>query len=275
MSMLQPAINGDSVFFDEEECRIAGAKLEADYNSARPFPHIVIDDFLPVDVLKRVLEEFPERQTGNFDDAQSRLKTGYPIARIESPFIKNLLFALNTAPMIRFLEGLTGISGLITDHDFTGGSLHETARGGHLSIHQDFNIQKNLKLIRRMNLIIFLNENWLDEYGGYLELWNKEMTTAEVRVSPEIGRAVVFNTDDYSYHGHPDPLSTPEGVYRRSIALYYYTSPPRGIDYEKAHSTLFQSRQGTGDVAPKRTLLLKEFLQDCCPPIILRKFTKN
>src|SRR5206468_2179145 len=98
----------------------------------------------------------------------------------------------------------TGIPGLMPDPYFEGGGLHETKRGGHLGIHADFNIHSQLKVERRLNLLIYLNENWDKTFGGELELWNKDMKECAVRVAPIFGRAVIFNTDLDSFHGHPE-----------------------------------------------------------------------
>lgn len=274
MSTLSPEVSGDSLFFDAQACADAGEKHHDQYVNAKPFPHIAIDEFLPADLLKRVVEEFPQREKGRFSDDHSNLKTGYQMDKIKSVFIRNLLLALNAGPTLAFLEKMTGIEGLIADPDYLGGGLHETARGGHLSIHADFNLQKRLKLIRRINLILFLNEDWKDEYGGELELWDQEMKAAEVKIPPVIGRAVVFNTDRFSYHGHPEPLTCPEDVYRRSMAFYYYTSPEEGLKSVKPYTTLFQQRPGTDD-APAKRFQIKDLAADLCPPILWRQLSKK
>ena len=141
---------------------------------------------------------------------------------------------------------MTGIKGLIPDPHQAGGGLHETATGGHLSIHADFNIHPKLNLRRRMNLILFLNHDWKSSYGGELELWEKDMSACAKSVSPQIGRAVVFNTEDDSFHGHPEPLTCPEDVFRRSLALYYYTIPQPG-ELDQKRTTDFRARPGSAD----------------------------
>ena len=132
---------------------------------------------------------------------------------------------------------------IIPDPFFRGSGLHYTASGGNLNIHADFNRYsvKRLKgwkalkflrnsdgawnLDRRVNTFIFLNEDWNSSYGGHLELWSKDMTSCHQRILPAFGRFVVFSSTDFSYHGHPNPLATPRGIGRRSMALYYYTNP--------------------------------------------------
>lgn len=242
--------------FDREACKALGAKLHDQYVLASPFPHIVIDNFLDPVVLRRIVDEFPRREKGRFSDAYSQLKTGYTHGQIRSAYAQDLLNVLNSAPFLMFLQNLTGIRGLVSDAHYTGGGLHETARGGHLAIHADFNIHPHSKLQRRLNLILFLNDDWDESWGGSLELWDQDMKACRESVAPTMARAVVFNTDSNSYHGHPDPLVCPPEVMRRSIALYYYTLPTSALIVP--HTTRFQARPGTNDKAPSSFTVLWE-----------------
>lgn len=266
---LKPNVDSDTVMFSREECVRLGDELHDTYVNNQPFPHIVIKNFLPIDQLRRVVDEFPERQKGRFNDDQSKLKTGYQLEMIKSSYITNYFNALNSSQFISFLERLSGIEGLVSDPHFAGGGLHETARGGHLSIHADFNIHPALKLRRRMNAILFLNENWESEYGGALELWDKDMTACQHAVLPEMGTLVVFNTEADSLHGHPDPLNAPDGLYRRSMALYYYTAPDTDMR-EAQRTTDFKRRPGTEDKIAYSTKF-REFVRDITPPLLDRK----
>ncbi len=99
-------------------------------------------------------------------------------------------------------------------------------------------MQRTTRLYRRLNLLLFLNEGWREEWNGDLELWDREKRGCEVRIAPDAGRAVLFETSDTSFHGHPAPLACPDGVSRRSIALYYYSPQPAGPNPVE-HSTLY------------------------------------
>lgn len=270
---LNPVISGDSVALERAECNALGEQLHDTYVNNDPYPHIVIDNLFPHDCLKRVLDEFPERQAGKFADGQSNLKTGYQMEMIESNYINSFQNALNSSQFIEFLEKLSGIQGLIPDPHFFGGGLHETARGGHLSIHADFNMHSRLKARRRMNLILFLNEDWQEEYGGHLELWDQDMQACRQKVLPLISRAVIFNTESDSYHGHPDPCTNPPGTYRRSIATYYYTTPD-GSNIERAHTTDFKVRPNSTDKPATKSVRISELIKDFTPPIVSRWLAK-
>jgi hypothetical protein len=247
-AMLHMKPIGGYLTLDSDECRKLGRSLGAQYQDAEPFPHIVLDDFLDRDVLRRVLAEFPPSENRPFFDRdQERYKFQYPPHEISSGLIRNIFAELNGPAFLGFLEELTGIEGLISDPYYDGGGLHETKRGGHLGIHADFNIHGRLKVQRRLNLLVYLNEDWPDDYGGQLELWDKQMKQCVVRVKPELGRAVIFNTDLDSFHGHPDPLNCPAERSRRSIATYYYSAPEAGVALLPKRDTNFRPRPGSGD----------------------------
>ena len=203
---------------------IAESKSE-EYASALPYPHIVIDHFFDDWVLDSVLSEFPSPSDKNWDrhdipeevKLQSRQERSIPL------FTRQFLYALNSASFLKFLEDLTGIQKLIGDPQFEGGGLHQIPSGGKLAIHADFNKQLYYGLDRRLNILVYLNKNWKEEYGGHFELWNKEMTRMEAKFAPIFNRVVIFSTSRYSYHGHPNPLDCPPGTTRKSLALYYYT----------------------------------------------------
>jgi hypothetical protein len=271
---LKTTMTAESIVIDPDSAAELGTRLSEEYSRNTPFPHIVIENFIDPEAMRRVVSEFPQRKPGRFEDKHSSKKTGYQLAAIKSRFITNLLYELNSAAFLQFLENMTGIKGLISDPFFSGGGLHETGRGGHLSIHADFSIHERLHLRRRLNLILYLNENWPDEYGGHLELWDRDMKACQKAVPPRLGTAVIFNTDLDCYHGHPDPLNAPEGKYRRSIATYYFTAPD-GLGDVPARTTRFMARPGTQDSSTKASVRMKELLRDFTPPIIARMMKKH
>jgi hypothetical protein len=233
--------------------------------SGEPFPHVVIDDFLPEWVLDRVIEEFPD--PGDIPWKEFKQETSKKLAtegdEFFGDFTRNLLAQFNSATFLTFLERLTEIEGLIPDPYFFGGGLHQIESGGFLKVHADFNWHDQLKLDRRLNVLFYLNRDWLESYGGALELWNKEMTQAVARISPIFNRFVVFATTDYSYHGHPEPLTCPPDRTRRSLALYYYTNGRPESERSAAHSTLYQARPGEQIQSKRKTI------ERLAPPILL------
>ena len=165
---------------------------------------------------------------------------------------RHLFGQLNSATFLGFLETLTGIDGLIPDPHLEGGGYHLIQPGGRLDVHADFNRHERLQLDRRLNLLVFLNKDWPEDWGGHLELWTPDMTSCERRVLPVFNRAVLFSTTDSSFHGHPHPLTCPEGMSRRSIALYYYSAGRPKEEMSPRHSTLYQTRSGEDRSGGKR-----------------------
>ncbi len=234
--------------FDKTECEREGAARATRYRQGQPFPHIVMDDFLDTSLLREVADHYPSIEgREHFDRDHERLKYQFQPLAIDASATLNLLAELNSEAFIAFLEKMTGIEGLIPDPYFAGGGLHLTRRGGHLSVHADFNVHQQMKLERRLNLLIYLNDDWDERWGGGIELWDEGVTACQVRVAPLLGRALVFNTTLKSFHGHPDPLQCPDHRDRRSIATYYYTAFPAGLDGVLTRNTNFQPRPASGD----------------------------
>jgi hypothetical protein len=223
---------------------LALAALHAEeYRSAQPFPHAVIDDFLPEEVLDRVLDEFPGPDGipwRLFTDEGHTQKLATDRLELMGPFTRHLLNEFNASVMIDFLERLTGIDGLVPDPHLAGGGLHQIEAGGFLHVHADFNVYDRLRLDRRLNLLLYLNRGWREEYGGHLELWTRDMSACARRVLPVFNRMVVFSTSDISFHGHPEPLACPPGRTRKSLAVYYYSNGRPADEASPAHSTLYQ-----------------------------------
>ncbi|HEY0562995.1 MAG TPA: 2OG-Fe(II) oxygenase, partial [Methylophilus sp.] len=154
--------------------------------------------------------------------------------------------------------GITNIKGLLPDPYFAGGGLHEISRGGLLGIHADFQVNEGLQLFRRVNVLIYLNKDWKEEYGGMLELWDKAMQAKVVEVAPIFNRCVIFNTDADSFHGHPEPLTTPDGITRKSIALYYYKALDISNETGESRHTLYVARPQDDDKTKAEVEKLKK-----------------
>lgn len=205
-----------------------------EFARARPFPFVVIPDFFPDDVARAIGASFPAieqpvwdlngpgdvRHSGdkNIEKVSCSFEEFYP------PIIRSAIHGLNSGIFIRFLEDLTGFKNLSPDPYFFGGGLHSTGRGGRLMIHADASRHPNPKLEQVINMIYYVTPEWREEWGGHLELWDSDCKACVQRIAPSFNSAVIFYTGTNCYHGHPQPLATPPGVRRNSIALYYYTT---------------------------------------------------
>jgi len=245
------------------------------YAVARPYPHIVFDNFFDPSLLELILTEFPkpgEIRWQSFDNAQE-IKLASASEASFGPATRLLLYHLNSFTFLEFLSAVTGIENLISDPRFDGGGLHQIVRGGKLGVHADFNKHGSFGLDRRLNLLLYLNKNWREEYGGHLELWDRGMTACEAKVLPVFNRMMIFGTTDFTYHGHPNPLQCPEDMTRKSLALYYFSNGRPAEETSGAHSTIFP---GQVEKEPNSTLSqrLRKLTNDLLPPIITRRLRR-
>ncbi len=220
-------------------------RLRNQYRFAQPYPHIVLDNFLDPEILKAGLGEFPPLNSGEWIRYVHFNERKFGKTDLDSfpPMLRAIVQELNSPRFIDFLSQLSGIKNLLADDSLEGGGLHQTGPGGRLNIHADFTVhpqRRNWR--RRINVLVYLNENWQEAYGGHLELWDRKMRHCAHRVAPLFNRAVIFNTRSNSFHGHPEPLQCPEGVTRKSIALYYFTEEKNPF----IHSTEYRARPGEG-----------------------------
>lgn len=204
----------------------------AQYAAARPFPHLVLDGVLHPEVFERAVEEFPTIDDELWRGYLHVNETKYSNTTPDSwgPTLQAIARELCSDRFVSFLEDLTGIEGLISDWSMDGGGLHQTLRKGHLNIHADFTTHHDHPdWARRVNILLYLNREWPQEWGGQLELWNSEMTACEGRVTPAGNRMLVFTTSADSFHGHPEGLTCPPDQARRSLALYYFTREEHAV----------------------------------------------
>jgi len=252
-------------------------KLEAmaqanaeEYNANQPYPHIYFDNFLPVDVAEAALRDFPEPKEVDwlaYKDVNQHKKLAFDAVEKLPASIRDVLYFLNTRPMLKFLETLTGIQSVLPDPTYAGGGLHQIKPGGLLEVHADFSYHNGLRLDRRINVLIYLNKDWEEEYGGHFELWDREVKRAEKKILPIFNRCAIFSTTSVSFHGHPVPLACPPDRNRKSIATYYYSNgrPEEDPELTHKHEVAFQQRPGVNRV--KASLGTRKVIKSLIPPI--------
>lgn len=213
-----------NALIDVEELERNASDLHRQFNAAQPFPHLVVDSLL--NISPSAAEAFPDIDWDGWNDLggtyQRNKRTCANIQLIPEPF-KELIRTLSEPQFLKVLERITGIAQLLPDPYLAGGGLHVSGPGGILSPHTDFHVYRGLSLYRRVNVIIYLTDNWSAEDGGCLSLFDGADQAIQT-VIPAWGRTVIFRTDDRSIHGFPVPVA--EGKWRRSVALYYYTATP-------------------------------------------------
>jgi Rps23 Pro-64 3,4-dihydroxylase Tpa1-like proline 4-hydroxylase len=256
-----------------KELSIAG---NAAYATAKPYPHIVFDDFFDPQLVDGILQEFPDPSAirwQKFDNA-NEIKLASARDASFGPLTRLFLYHLNSITFLEFLSQITGIQNLIPDPQFEGGGLHQIVRGGKLGVHADFNKHRSYGLDRRLNLLLYLNKDWREDYGGHLQLWDKDVTRCEAKVAPLFNRMMVFGTTDFTFHGHPDPLQCPEDRTRKSLALYYFTNGRPAEEVTGEHTTIFKARN-PDDLKMTTGQRVRKIVRDLVPPIIMRQLDRQ
>lgn len=222
-------------------------KIAGEFRSRKPYGYAAAGDLFDRATVLQVAREveanlarYPQEENIYASYRKHRLSVLDDMPEHTREFVASL----NAPPFLRVLSEITGIGNLHPDPELRGGGIHAIGRGGYLKLHTDFNWHRGLSMYRRLNLLVYLNENWQGGWGGDIELWSADARQRIFSVPPQIGHALLFETNDISYHGHPDPLECPEGVFRKSIALYYYTPtrPAADIRFGKSEMTNFVER---------------------------------
>ena len=243
-------------------------KKKEEYLNADPFPNIVFDDFFNNDFLKTVVENFPNLEKINSSQKyinKNEVKFANNDYKNFPNSIKLLFDFMNSSIFLEFLQKITSIEEkLVIDEELNGGGLHQIKTGGMLKIHTDFNRHPTLALDRRVNILIYLNINWDQAYGGDLELWDEEMKFCGKKILPIFNRMVIFSTNDFSNHGHPEPIKCPDDISRKSIALYYFSEgrPASELDSKNTkNKTYFKNRFGFNNETSNKNEKVKNYLR--------------
>lgn len=221
--------------------------LAEEYLRNHPCPHILLQDFLKSETALAMAKQFPTPISHAWTQYKhaNENKLGMAKRQLFPPAIAAATDELNSPRFVAWISGLTGIPNLMADPMLEGGGLHQSTAGGYLNVHTDFSMHHfHMNWRRRVNLILYLNPNWNDEWGGALELWEPKMKRCAAKYPPLLNHALIFTTDQRSLHGFPEPLTCPSGVSRKSLALYYYT-----VEHDRkavAHSTDYFARPQDG-----------------------------
>ena len=232
--------------------------LAQTFQNAEPFQHVVIDNFLNENVADTVLfdlenDNFDKWDKRDHDKIQIKWRSDWKDDSDVPANTLDLIHFLNGGTFLRWLSKVTGIDGIIPDPYLTGGGFNQINPGGTLAVHADGNWHDLMGVHRRLNVIIYLNKDWQEDWGGHFELWSRnENNTPRAcvkKIKPDFNRIVIFRTDDYSFHGHPTPLKCPKDRSRRSLILYYYTNTRpaeevQSLDYK--HRALFHDPSKLG-----------------------------
>jgi Rps23 Pro-64 3,4-dihydroxylase Tpa1-like proline 4-hydroxylase len=217
------------------------------YCHAEPHAHGVFDNVFNPSILHNIIDEFDLKREWKEYDTKYEKKLQLSKDDSLGPNTRAFIHSLNSGTFLTFLEKLTGIDRLIADPYLAGGGLHRIEPGGKLGIHTDFNRNDHLKLHRRINVLVYLNEDWEESFGGHFELWSDPKGAQKTKILPIFNRMAIFNTTGSSFHGHPEPLTCPADRSRKSLALYYYTVEKDNLQSKGNHGTVFIDEKGRKD----------------------------
>jgi Rps23 Pro-64 3,4-dihydroxylase Tpa1-like proline 4-hydroxylase len=216
-------------------------RLRNEFENAQPYKHIVIDNFLINSEAEKLHSKFPDYELFNkkYDGLNEKKAEGSNFESFD-PIFSDLRKEVSSPEFCQWISQITGVENTFVTQDALGSGLHQGKNGSFLDIHIDFSMHHLQNVYRRLNLLIFFNKDWKDEWNGHTELWNKDMTRCEKKVRPDYNRAVIFQTTGKSYHGY-GKINPPEEITRKSFYTYFYTNEP-GEQNETYNDTIFKTR---------------------------------
>lgn len=240
-------------YIDFERLKERQAEIKKDYQSKKPFRYTTFENFFFNEQAEIIHNSYP--QVGN-DSWNGTTYIDQKNKFTKDSFEKGSLFddvfsELNGEKFLNWLNEVTEIEEpLLGDPDLFGGGLHQSINGAFLNVHVDYNIHPKTKYHRRLNTIVYMNKEWKDEYEGHIELWDFSDSKKVLldKVAPTFNRCVIFETNEISFHGHPKPLNTPQGINRKSLATYYYTKTRPAHEIAKDHNTIYVNTEGSKGV---------------------------
>ena len=201
------------------------SNLNTAFLNAEPFEHIVIDNFLETSYAEIISEKFPAVNS-DWHEYKNPIEVKYTYDNINDldPDLKNFFYYLSSPEVTNIMRSITGISDLEYDEYLHGAGLHKHPRYGRLNIHLDYEKHPISGKERRLNVILFMSKEWNPIWNGSNELWDKDVTKCVTKTQIKFNRAIIFKTNDISWHGLPEQIMCPDDVFRNSLA-YYYVSP--------------------------------------------------
>jgi len=253
-------------FIDLENLNRRLSQIKQDFQSKKPFHYVVFEDFFRAEKAEEIYGSYPAITNDGEWDGTTYVdqKNKFQKTKFETESTFDRVFKeLNSSEFLQWVEQVTEIKDIIADDDLFGGGLHQSIKGAFLNVHIDYNLHPETRFHRRLNVLVYMNKDWKDEYEGRLELWDLSNGNSNLldKISPTFNRCVIFETNEVSFHGHPKPLNTPEGINRKSIATYYYTETRLDHEIAAEHNTLYVNTDGVKGQVKRFSSGVKAFLE--------------
>ena len=223
-------------------------QIRKEYQSKKPFRFVMFENFFLDPDAQTIYGNYPVIENGKWDGTTYlNQKNKFQKTKFDQGTVFDTVFTeMNSPAFLSWLEYVTGIKDLIADPALFGGGLHQSTSGAFLNVHVDYNFHPETKNHRRLNVLVYMNKEWKDEYEGHIQLWDFTSPKGELlaNYAPTFNRCVIFETNEISFHGHPKALKTPDGVNRKSIATYYYTLSRPENEIAAEHNTIYVNTEG-------------------------------
>ena len=251
-------------------------RLADQFACGDPFRHTLIENFFELPFLANILEEFPEIERDKMRSEFGKVSRKHAVHEIDSlgPTFRKWHNILQSAQFIEWLEKLTGIEQLIFDPEYHGAGTHNNLDGQGMDVHIDFNLHRTTGFHRRLNLIIYICEEWDPIWGGNIQLhknpWNRKSNYYK-EYPPYYNNAVLFETNEYSWHGF-EPISLPKEkihLSRKSLTVYYYTKERPEEEIARKHGTIYVPKWIPKEVKPDAVISQEDFSE------LLRNFRRR
>ncbi len=240
--------------------------IKNDYQSKKPFRYVMFENFFSTEQAELIYKNYPSIENGKWDGTTYLdQKNKFQKTKFEANSVMDKVFKeLNSPQFLSWLQDVTEIEEeLIGDDELFGGGLHQSTNGAFLNVHVDYNIHPKTKFHRRLNVLVYMNKDWMDEYEGHLELWDLSQGDKVLlgQYAPAFNRCVIFETNEISFHGHPKPLNTPKEINRKSIATYYYSKSRPEHEIASDHNTIYVNTEGISGQVKRFSSGVKAFLE--------------
>ncbi len=226
-------------FFQSLPDRFSADKYSKIYQAGIPVPYLVIDDFLPLNIYSSVVEEMKQYPLDHWKVKQlpssGVRKESKDLS--STPLLRTVVNSFTSNLFVSWLKSVTGNQQIIPDVELLGAGLSSAPSGSYLGLHVDFNWNDTLRLNRKFNLLLYLNESWETQWGGELEMWNLEQTQCLHKIDPLPNRLIFWEHDEKFLHGFSSPIKSPSDVERQNLMIVYYNS--NGTPTSDPHKSLF------------------------------------
>ena len=248
------------------------ARIRTAYKAGQPFSHVVLDDLFEPALLARVLAEGRALQASQFikferDGLERTARMSSPLEL--GPTSASFVALLHSAPFLYLLSEITGVWQLLPDPYLQGAGHAVMRRGDFFGVHADRSVAYETGLVRRLAMIVFLNEDWSAEFNGNLELWDAEGKACQVAIAPVFNRTVLFEVAYPNYHGVPQTLCCPPERGRHSFIVYFHTASAVGKENVSPHSSRFAPQ-----AYRRKEPALYRLARRLMPPVVLDMFRR-